>query len=131
MRRIDDGSRIASLLLSIKSSGMLATKMVKLTTLPRLWKNKQSLRAIGFRLAERAAELERAPTGVGGGESESDFDTNSAGTTHFAASPACAHEAVHAVSADRPGMHDPLVRRSTFCRRCTSNHGFQCSPVCE
>jgi hypothetical protein len=88
----DDGTRIAlrlSLLLSIKSSGMLATKMVKLKTFPGLWKNKQSLRAIGARLAERAAELERAPTGVRGGESESDLDTESAGTTHVAI-PTCA-----------------------------------------
>ena len=108
---------------TLKTSGMLATKLVNLKTFPALWRNKQSLRAIGARLAERVAELERAPSGVIGGDSESDLDTDSAGTTHVAI-PTCAHEAVHARI---PLMHR-CCSRSTFCRRCGSNHEFERRP---
>ena len=80
-----------TLVSSVDCTAMAAdSKLIsELTTLPGLWKNKQSLQAIGARLAEHAAELERAPTGVRGGESESDLDTESAGTTHVAI-PTCA-----------------------------------------
>ena len=84
------------LLNTLKTGGMLATKVLKLKALPALLQEKHRLRDTAVRLAERAAELELVPTGGGAAN-----DSDSAGPAHLAGTSSSynRHALTHARSA--------------------------------
>jgi hypothetical protein len=67
----------------LKTSGMLATKLQHLKSLPALLKTRRTLRAEHVELDQRAAQMQIVPTsGSAAGESDMESDSESTGTPH-------------------------------------------------
>jgi hypothetical protein len=96
------------LLNTLKTGGMLATKLLKLKALPALLQEKHRLRDTAVRLAKRAAELELIPTGGATNDSDSAGPAHSAGSSSSYNRHARTRSRTHAV----PECHASPRRRA-------------------
>ena len=70
----DTGSYVVIILNTMKTAGMLATKLVKLRSLPDLWEKRQALQAEADKLDQRQAQLESLETAAMAGTESADDD---------------------------------------------------------
>ena len=70
----DTGSYVVIVLNTMKTAGMLATKLVKLRTLPDLWEKRRTLQVEADELDQRLAQLESLETAAADGTESADDD---------------------------------------------------------
>jgi hypothetical protein len=100
-----DGSYVLLILNTLKTAGMLATKLMKLEKLPTLWSKRQALQAEKEKLARHVARLENVELAALAGTAPADDGASTDSLQDAAPS----DDGVVAPSADPPAVLGDLV----------------------